>query len=97
MSDDLRTPVTLLVRRTRNVTDGQGNSFGIIDVNPDRDDPAVLLGVRSATTGERFGRILRLGDRIDTDGLDLTVTELTGEEPASLVLTGTVPTRQEDS
>ena len=94
MDDTARTSVSILVRRTRNVTDGQGNSFGIIDVNPDRQDPAILLGIRIGATGERFGRILRLGDRIESDGLDLTVAELVSEEPASLVLSGTVPTRE---
>jgi hypothetical protein len=94
MDDSARTSVDLLVRRTWNVTDGQGNSFGIIDVNPDDTDPAILLGIRVGATGERFGRILRLGDRIETDGLDLTVTELVSEEPVKLVLRGTVPTRE---
>lgn len=92
--DPDRTPVTLVIRRTRRVTDGQGNSFGIIDVGPEPSDPVILLGVSIGATGESFGRALRLGDRIGTDGLDLTVTELTGEEPAWLVLTGTVPTRE---
>lgn len=94
MDDSARTPVNLLIRRTWNVTDGQGNSFGIIDVNPDEEDPAVLLGIRIGASGERFGRVLRLGDRIESDGLDLTVAELVSEEPASLVLNGTVPTRE---
>jgi hypothetical protein len=96
--DDLvhedRTEVRLAIRRTRRVSDGQGNSFGIIDVSPDRADPAILLGVSIGATGESFGRALRLGDRIDSDGLDLTVTELEHDEPAWLVLTGTVPTRE---
>jgi hypothetical protein len=94
MDDSARTPVNLLIRRTWNVTDGQGNSFGIIDVNPDEQDPAILLGIRIGASGERFGRVLRLGDRIESDGLDLTVAELVSEEPASLVLNGTVPTRE---
>ena len=94
MDQSARTPVDLVVRRTRNVTDGQGNSFGIIDVNPDEDDPAILLGVRVGATGERFGRVLRLGDRIRSDGFDLTVADLAADEPASLVLRGTVPTRE---
>ncbi|MGY2873408.1 hypothetical protein ACVW00_000598 [Marmoricola sp. URHA0025 HA25] len=94
MDDSARTSVTLMVRRTASVTDGQGNTFGIIDVHPDRTDPAILLGVRLASSGERFGRVLRLGDRIASDGLDLTVDELVGDEPAWLVLSGTVPTRE---
>lgn len=94
MDDSARTPVNLLIRRTTSVTDGQGNTFGIIDVNPDDTDPAILLGIRVGTTGERFGRVLRLGDHIRSDGLDLTVAELAVEEPAWLVLNGTVPTRE---
>ena len=94
MDDVARTSVSLLVRRTRSVTDGQGNTFGIIDVNPDSTDPAILLGIRIGSSGERFGRVLRLGDRIESDGLDLTVAELELGEPASLVLRGTVPTRE---
>ena len=95
MDDSARTSVTLLVRRTRSVTDGQGNTFGIIDVNPDTNDPAILLGIRLGSSGERFGRVLRLGDRIESDGLALTVSELVGEEPAWLALSGTVPTRED--
>jgi hypothetical protein len=95
MDDSARTSVALLVRRTRSVSDGQGNTFGIIDVNPDDSDPAILLGIRIGDSGERFGRVLRLGDRIESDGLELTVAELVPAEPAWLVLDGTVPTRED--
>jgi hypothetical protein len=63
-------------------------------VNPDDTDPAILLGIRLGASGERFDRVLRLGDRIESDGLDLTVAEMEPEEPAWLVLSGTVPTRE---
>lgn len=94
MSTPARTEVRLAIRRSRNVSDGQGNSYGIIEVSPDQADPAIALAIRLGATGERLGRILRPGGRIDEEGLDLEVEGLSTQEPAWLVLTGTVPTKE---
>lgn len=91
MDDTARTEVTLTIRRRASVSDGQGNTYGILDVSPEDDDPAILLGVRIGA-GERFGLVLRPGARLETDGLDLTVAELSTDEPARVRLTGSVPT-----
>jgi hypothetical protein len=87
----MRAEVDLMVRRTRNVPDGHGNNYGIIEVSPEPDVPAILLGVRFGATGERFGFPVRQGDRVTHAGLDLQVVELVSEEPAWLRLVGSVP------
>lgn len=96
MTEAARAEVHVVVRRTAHATDGQGNSYGILDVSPDADDPAVLLAVRVGATGERFGVSLRPGGRIASHGLDLAVSELSLRPRARLLLDGTVPAIAED-
>lgn len=86
----MSTPVSLTVRRHAQVRDAAGNVYGIVDVAPDSEGPAILLGVRLAATGERFGLVLRPGTRVQQPGLDLLVEELVTTEPASVRLSGTV-------
>lgn len=86
-----RAEVDLRIRRAANVSDGHGNSYGILEVSPEVDEPAVLLAIRLGSTGERFGKALRLGDHVRDDGLDLEVVELDLGEPARVRLVGTVP------
>lgn len=81
------------VRRDWNVRDQAGNAYGIIDVNPDPDDPAILLGVFLSATGERVQQILRLGDTFTHPGMQLRVSELATAAPAYLTLLGTLAPR----
>lgn len=74
------------IRRDWNVRDEAGNAYGILDVHPGPDDPAILLGVRLAATGEQTQVVLRPEGVLDRPGLRLRVAELSTDDPARVVL-----------
>jgi hypothetical protein len=76
----------LLIRRHGNYRDTGGNSYGILDVSPDVSDPAILLGIRVAQTGERVQLPLRAGDLIDQPGVHWRVAALDTNDVASITL-----------
>ncbi len=83
----------LVIKRSRNVADEQSNTFGLVDSNPDPADPAIAVAIGIARTGQRIGRVLRLGDHLTDGGLDLFVRECrTGDDPR-LVLVPAGPDR----
>ncbi len=74
-----------------NVIDVQHNTFGYVDANPDDVDPAIAVAIGIERTGERIGRVLRLGDHLTDGGLDLLMRECrTGDDPR-LVLVPPTP------
>lgn len=79
----------ILIRRSWSARDDAGNTYGIVDTNPDLDDPAIAVAIRIAATGERIGRIMRRGDHIRDADLDLVVRECrTGDDPLLLLVPG---------
>ena len=86
----MSTPVDLTIRRHAQVRDVAGNVYGIADVAPESEGPAILLAVRVAATDERIGLVLRPGGRVQAPGIDLRVEELIATEPARAHLIGSV-------
>ena len=74
------------VERTWNVRDSAGNGYGILDVHQDASDPAVLLGIRVASTGEYLQIALRAGLTTVAGGVELVVEELVIAPIASVTL-----------
>jgi hypothetical protein len=79
-------PTRLHIRRRASFRDDAGNSYAILDVSPDVGDPAILLGIRLAATGERVSLPLRRGDIVDQPGLHLRVESLDANDTASITL-----------
>ena len=85
----------LVIAPSRNVADAQRNTFGFVDYNPDDDDPAIAVAIGIHSTGERIGRILRLGDHLTDGGLDLIVHECrTGDDPRLVLVPAAATTTQ---
>jgi hypothetical protein len=75
-------PEQVVVIRGHSVHDSAGNTYGIVDLHADPSDVAVLLGVRSAVTGERTQLVLRertaitrVGLRVQALSIDTTAPE----------------------
>jgi hypothetical protein len=79
-------PTRLHIRRRASVHDDAGNTYGILDVSPDVNDPAILLGIRLAATGERVSLPLRRDDIVEQPGLHLRVEALDTNDVASITL-----------
>lgn len=79
-------PEEVVVVRGHNVRDHAGNAYGVLDIHPDPPDVAVLLGLRSATTGELGQAVLRPGVSVDRLGLRLRCTAIDCTAPERVTL-----------
>jgi hypothetical protein len=76
----------VVVIRGHSVRDSAGNSFGIVDLHPDPSDLAVLMGVRSAASGERAQLVLREQVPVQRLGLRVRATRIETGEPEKVTL-----------
>jgi hypothetical protein len=81
----------VVVIRGHSVRDSAGNSFGIVDLHPDPADVAVLLGVRSAATGERAQVVLRERTVAEPVGLRVEAVRIETAEPERVTLLVELP------
>ena len=79
-------PERIVVIRGHSVRDAAGNSYGIVDLYPAPEDRAVLLGVRSAATGERAQLVLRELDTVERLGLSVQAVHIDIAEPERVTL-----------
>lgn len=76
----------VVVVRGHSVRDHAGNSYGIVDLHPGPADVAVLLGVRSAATGERAQLVLRERATAERLGLRVQAVSIETTEPERVTL-----------